>query len=106
MQQVHGIDNQCAVGGVLAGGVSKLLLRVQGMGLEGFLPSGHLRRGPVAVDPSHRCRAVLGRFRQDISDQRRLGVVAVDQQGHVTGLVLKFLWWRHGRRGSCRGGPS
>jgi hypothetical protein len=68
MQQVHGIDDQGAVGSILAGGVTELLLRVQSMSLKGFLPPGHLRLCPVAVDPTYRCRSVLGGLGQDVGN--------------------------------------
>jgi hypothetical protein len=66
-------------------------VRVQGMSLKGLLPLGHLPGCPVSVNPAHCCGAIPGRFRQDVGAHLRLGVVAVNEQCHVAGLVLKFL---------------
>ena len=81
MEDVHGVDDHGAVGGVLADGIAELLDGLDGVVVESVLPARHVDRRPVAVDAADRHEAVLARLGQDLPDERGLGVVAVDEQG-------------------------
>ena len=49
VEQVHRVDDQRGVGGVLAAGVGELLHRLDRVAQQLLLPAGEVRRGPVAV---------------------------------------------------------
>ena len=78
-QQVHGVDDQEAVRGVLARREGDLVRRVEGVGVGRRPPLGHLRSSPVAVDSAYLDGPVLGRLLQHLAEQRGLGVLAVYQ---------------------------
>ena len=66
MQQVHGVDDQGDVPGVLALGIGEILLRLNGEPGENLGPSAQLRTGEVAVDSAGRSfskRGYLGEKR-------------------------------------------
>ena len=96
MQQVHRVNNEGAVGGVLTGSVWELLLRAKCVGVEELLPLGHLRCSPVTINATDGDGPVLGRLREDLGYQRRLRVVAVDEQGHVASVALGRVGGSHG----------
>jgi hypothetical protein len=60
--------------------------------VQGVLPAAHVGRRPIAVDAANGDRAVLARLGQDLADQGRLGIVAVDEKGHPFqfGLSVSF----------------
>ena len=91
VHDVHGVDDQGAVGGVLAHGVAELLDGLHGVHVQGVLPGVHVLGGPVAVDAADGHRAVLGDLGQHLVQQRGLGVVAVDEHGHL--VVFAFYRW-------------
>ena len=80
-RQVHRVDHQADVGGVLALGIGRLLVRDEAERMHLLRPGLEPGRGPVAIDPPQRRFAVGGDFLED-----RLGiaggdVVGVDQDG-------------------------
>ncbi|MNS76162.1 hypothetical protein D3C72_1097010 [compost metagenome] len=86
VQQVHGVDDHGAVGGVLAHGVAELLDRLDRVRQQSLLPSGQVGLGPVAVDALHGGHAVLGHFGQQAFHDGGRRVVGVDQ--HSQGRAL------------------
>ena len=66
VQQVHGVNDERAVRGVLSFRVPELLLGLDGKGVKRGLPAGHLRRRPVTVNAPRRHRSVLGRLSQHV----------------------------------------
>ncbi|MNZ89696.1 hypothetical protein D3C78_1086310 [compost metagenome] len=83
VEQVHGVDDQRAVGGVLAAGVGELLHRLDRVVQQHLLPLAEVRLGPVAVDALDAGDAVLGDFLEEAFDDGRWCVVGVDQHGEV-----------------------
>ena len=81
VQDIHGVDDHGAVGGVLADGVAELLDGLDGVRLQRILPAAHVGGGPVAVDAADGCQPVFADLCQHFIDQRRLGVIAIDQHG-------------------------
>ena len=81
VEQVHGVDDQARVGGVLAGRVGELLHRLDRPAVELGLPAREPRAGPVAVGAPHGGSAVLGRLVHDGAGVLGGGVVGVDQHG-------------------------
>src|SRR5690606_38018629 len=79
VHQVHRVDDQRAVGGVLAGGVVELLDRRDRGGEQSVLPAAQVARGPVAVGAADAGVAVLGDLRQQVRQLGRVAVVGVDQ---------------------------
>ena len=69
MEYVHGIDDQGAIRGILAGGVVELLHRLDCMGMEALFPAGHLLYRPVAVDVANGYCAVFGGLCHHMFDQ-------------------------------------
>ena len=87
------VDDQGAVGGVLAHGIAELLDGLHGVHVQRVLPGVHVLGGPVAVDAADGHRAVLGDLGQHLVQQRGLGVVAVDQDGHLIVFAFNLGCW-------------
>src|SRR5690606_30995461 len=83
VHQVHRVDDQRAVGGVLAGGVVELLDRRDRVGEQAVLPAAKVARGPVAVGAAHAGVAALGDLRQQLRQARRVGVVGIGPDGEA-----------------------
>src|SRR3954452_22732422 len=98
MEEVHGIYDQCAVRGVLPGGIRELLNRVDRGFVEAVLPGAEVRRGPVAVYPLHVRGPVLGDLVQQGLDQPSAGILGVNEDGEMSGPGS-----RKGRHGSSPG---
>ena len=81
MQQVHRIDHQPDVRGVLALGIGGLLVGDEAERMDLLRPGLQPRRGPVAIDPPERRFAVAGDFLQDRLGEAGGDVVGVDQDG-------------------------
>src|SRR5256885_741672 len=81
MQNVHGIDDQGTVCGVLANRISELLHWLDGVLLQSLLPAIHLRHGPITVDFAKRRPTILAGLREHFLDQRRLCIIAINQHG-------------------------
>src|SRR5690606_29489752 len=86
VHQVHRVDDQRAVRGVLAGGVVELLDRGDRVGQQPVLPAAEVPRGPVAVGAAHAGVAVLGDLRQQRRQVLRVAVVGVDQDREPRGV--------------------
>ena len=92
VEQIHRVDDQRRVGGVLAARVRELLDRLDRMPEQLVLPARQLRRRPVAVRALDRRCPVLGDLRQQLGGQAGSRVVGVDQnreawrvrRGHMT----------------------
>jgi hypothetical protein len=83
MQQVHGVDHQGDVRGVLAGGVGEVLMRHDRVGGQDVGPAFQTRSGEVSVDPPHAGLADLGDLLEQAGGDARRGVVGVDQDGEA-----------------------
>src|SRR5690606_2177610 len=88
VQQIHGVDDHGAVGRVLAAGVGELLDRLQRVLQQAGLPFPQSRRGPVAVDALDAGDTETGHLRQQTLDDRRIGVVRVDQNRQAVALAV------------------
>jgi hypothetical protein len=81
VKEVHGVDHQGDVRGVLARGVGELLLGNDGVLRQDVGPGLRAGAGEVAVDAPHAGLADLGDFlEQPVGDLRR-GIVGVDENG-------------------------
>ncbi len=89
VEQVHRVDDQRAIGGVLAGRVAELLDGLHRVRQQLRLPLGQLRRRPVAVGAAHARRAVLRDLHQQALKMLGARVVGVDQDCEP-GLVRGF----------------
>ncbi|MNQ46790.1 hypothetical protein D3C85_606160 [compost metagenome] len=83
VEQVHGVDDQRAVGGVLAPGVGELLDRLDGVVEQHLLPAAQLRAGPVAIDALDAGHAVFGDLFEQAFDDGGRRIVGVDQNGQM-----------------------
>ena len=85
VEQVHRVDDQRRVGGVLAAGEGVLVHAADGAGVELVAPAAQVRGRPVAVGALDRRVAEL----RDLVEQRLgvavRGVVGVDQHGDPVG---------------------
>ena len=88
MHQVHGVDDERDVGGVLAGGVGELLLGEDGVPLQHPLPARLLALGEVAVDAAEAGLADLGHLVEEPVGDLGRGVVGVDEDGELAGAEL------------------
>lgn len=88
VEQVHGIDDHGAVGGVFAGRVGELLDGDDGVLEQAASPAFHARAGPVAVDAAHAGGAVVGDFGHEACYYPRGDVVGVDEDGDVVAAVV------------------
>ncbi len=79
IEQVHGVDDHCAIGRVLAGRIGELLDRLNRMFEQAFLPALQVGAGPVAVDALDARHAIIGDLGQEADNDLRRGVVAIDQ---------------------------
>src|SRR5690606_37853416 len=97
VHQVHRVDDQGAVGGVLAGGVVELLDRGDRVGQQPVLPPAQVAGGPVAVGAAHAGVAVLGDLRQQRGQGGGVAVVGVDQDrqagASVAGHAVLLVDW-------------
>jgi len=66
VHDVHGVDDQGAVSGVLAHGVAELLDGLHGVVVQGVLPGVHVRSCPVAVNAADGHRTVLADLGQHL----------------------------------------
>lgn len=78
VEEVHGVDYHCSVGGVLAGGVAELLDRHNGVLEQAFSPTLHERAGPVAVYTPHTGCAVVDHLGHQTADMFRRDVIGID----------------------------
>src|SRR5690606_21518819 len=85
VQQVHRVDDQRRVGGVLAGGVGELLDRLDRQALQVLLPAPQVGRGPVAVCTLDRGGAVARNLGEEFGCDRCLRVVGIDQDRELVG---------------------
>ena len=81
MQDVHGVDDHGAVGGIFADGIAELLDGLEGMIVKRILPGIHTVGGPVAVDAPDGNLAVSSGLDEHLRQQRRLGIIPIDQDG-------------------------
>lgn len=89
VQQIHRVDDQRDVGGVLAGRVGELLLGNDGMAGQKIRPALGTGGGKVAIDAANAGFAELGDLlEQAIRDLRRR-VVGIDQDGKSGRTVFK-----------------
>ena len=86
IEQVHGVDDQRRVGGVLATRVGELLNRLDRMAEQMLLPADEVRCRPVAVRPLDGGRSVLGDLLEQLGGQAGGRVVGVDQYGESHGV--------------------
>ena len=85
VQQVHRVDHEREVGGVLAGRVGVLVHRAQAEAVELARPLGEVRVGPVAVDAPDGRVAVLRDLAQHLVGVGRARVVGVDHHRDPVG---------------------
>jgi hypothetical protein len=83
MQQVHRVDHQRDVGGILAGRIGELLLRHDRMSRQRIGPRLRARAGEVAIDPAHAGFADLGDLLEQPVDDLGRGIVGVDEHGQT-----------------------
>ena len=93
MQQVHRVDDQCDVRGVLAFGVGKLLVGIDGVLLQDIGPRSEVWAGKVAVDAAHAGLAEFRYLLEQTAGNLRRGVVGIDQHGK-TRQSLRFSFHR------------
>jgi len=72
-----------------------LLDRLQGVGVQRGLPAFHLRLGPVAIHAANSDDAVFVGLGDHLFQQRRLCVVAVNQQGKAPAVWHRVLLIRN-----------
>ena len=97
VEQVHRIDDQCRIGGVLPARVRELLHRLDRMQQQFFLPADKLLRGPVAIRTLDRRRPVLGDLRQQLGGQAGRRVVRVDEDGEARRVSHEDILAQRGR---------
>ncbi len=83
VQQVHSIDGERGVRGVLAGDVRRLLHRLDGVQGQLTLPPAQVRARPVPVPSLDAQGPLLGGLGQDSAAQLPADVVAVDEDCHA-----------------------
>ena len=88
VEQVHRVDDQRGVGGVLAHGVGELLDRLDRVAVELVLPADEVLRRPVAVGALDRRDAVARELLEDGGGVGGGRVVGVDQDGHAIRGVI------------------
>jgi hypothetical protein len=91
VQNVHGFYDKGAIGGVLAGHVRELLGRAQRVDLQNLLPGPELWRGPVPINPASDRDPVLRGFLEDLTNQRRSGIVAINEQRQRSLGILEWV---------------
>ncbi len=82
VKNVHRIDYHGAVRCVLPNGVAKLLYGLNGVLLQAVLPAVHVRGCPLSIDAADSDSPIFARFRQDLLNKYRLGIVGIDQHRH------------------------
>ena len=95
VQQVHGVDHQRDIGGVLArcphAGDSELLLRDQRVARQCLVPAGQPAIGEIAIDAAHDRLATLGDGGEQLIGDARRDVLGVNQHSEAGARG-----WRHG----------
>ena len=66
VEQVHGVNDHGAVGGILANRVAELLDRLDGMEIQHILPGIHAGGGPIAVNAADGNQAVFPGLHQGL----------------------------------------
>lgn len=79
VEQIHRVDNQRRVGGILSRGVAELLDRLNRHRVQRLLPAFEIGRGPVAVSPFDRRSPKRRYFSEQFLDDRSLGIISVNQ---------------------------
>lgn len=79
VEQVHGIDDERRVGGILACGVAELLHWLDCHFVQHFFPAFEVRRGPVAVGPLYACCAIARHLGKEFMNDGCLGVVGINK---------------------------
>jgi len=92
VQQVHGIDHERDVGGVLARDIGELLLRNDGVLGQDLGPGLQARAGEVAVDPAHARLADLSDFLEQASGDLGGCIVGVDEDGQAGAAWFQGSW--------------
>lgn len=83
VEDIHRIDDHGAVGCVLADRIAKLLDRLHGKAVECIFPTTHVRFRPIAINTTDGHGSIFTCLGDHQSQQRRLGVIAVDQHRHT-----------------------
>jgi hypothetical protein len=79
MQQVHGINYERRVSGVLPRRVSELLYGLHGVFLEMLFPATQVLGRPVAIRATHARHTIAGNLSEQFGQDRCLCVVSVDE---------------------------
>ena len=82
VQNVHGVDDHGAVGGVLTDCKAELLDGLNGEGVQHVLPAAHIGGSPVAVNAADGHETVLAGFSQHFFQEGGLGVITIDQDSN------------------------
>ena len=87
VEQIHGVDDHCAIRGVLSSRVGELLDRLDRVLQQAVFPAAEVRFGPVAIDTADAGHAIFCHLGQKPGDNLRRGVVAVDQGSERCALI-------------------
>src|SRR5690606_15553898 len=90
IQQIHGVNYQRTVRGILAGGVSVLLDWFDGVLLQYLPPGRAVGRREIAINPLDGGLTESGNLSQQALDDGSLGVVGVDQDCQPSCRVFGF----------------
>ena len=82
VQQIHRINRQQDVGGVLAGRGGLVMDRLDGVACDRLKPAARARRRPVGVHAAHANGAKLTRLGQHMGRDAGRAILPVDEQGH------------------------
>lgn len=81
MQEVHRVNDQGDIGGVLAGCVGNIHLRDNRLFRHDFQPGAHLRGGEITINSPDAGLANAGDFLEQLIREFRAGIICVNQNG-------------------------
>ena len=85
IEQIHGINNHGTVGGIFAGGVAKLLYRLDRVIQQMVFPAAQFGGSPVAIDALYIGGSVFGNFCQKSLNNHWLGIIGINEDGQLVG---------------------